>query len=169
MHHNTHKTNNNMEIWTFVNFQTCTYASSMNFAASIMLVIRSRCTLREVNLISVCWRNLSTYMCANTKQDGLQPEYLKIRSMYLWTLRAGALKPWNTVITSFICFDSNSISFLWTDLSRSEERSDKTRGTPTPLSNPLSPNERYISELTSSVSSARVPICKLQKNGQIYQ
>lgn len=146
--------------------QNGTYASSINFAASIMLVMRSRCTFSEVNLISVCWINLSTYTCATTKHDGLQLEYLKIRSMYLRTLRAGALKPWNTVTTSSTCFVSNSISFLWTDLSRTEERSDKTRGTPTPLSISFRPNERYISELTSSGSSARVPIHKLQRIGQ---
>lgn len=151
-------------LYAFAKFQTCTHASSINFAASIMLVISSRWTLSEVNLISVCWRNLSTYICATTKQDGLHLEYLKIRSIYLRTLRVGSLKPWNAVTTSFICFDSNNISFLWTDLSRSEERSDKTRGTPTPLSNSFSPNERYKSELTSSVSSARVPISKLQRN-----
>jgi len=129
-----------------------------------MLVIKSRCTLSEVNFISVCWINLSTYMCATTKQEGLQPEYLNIRSMYLRTLRVGALKPWNTVTTSFMWFASNSVSFLRTNLSRTEERSDKTRGTPTPLSVSLSPNERYISELTSSVSTARLPISNLQTN-----
>lgn len=37
-----------------------THASSMNFAATNTLVIRSRWTLREVKCTSVCWTNLST-------------------------------------------------------------------------------------------------------------
>lgn len=107
-----------------------TYASSTNLAASIILVMRRRWTLREVKLTFPHWINRSMYTCATTKQDGLQREYLKIRSTYSLMVSVGALEPWKTVITSLVCVLSSNVSFIWTDLSRCDEISDRTFGFP---------------------------------------
>ena len=112
--------------------------------------------------MSVCWRNLSTYTCATTKQEGLQAEYLKMRSTYCRMLTGGGLKPWNIVTTSLICVFSIRISFFWTDLSRSEERSIKTLGVlKTPFLDSLSPKVWYISNSVLPVSGERASISEM--------
>lgn len=94
-------------------------------------------------------------MYATTKQELLQFEYLKMRSIYFLMLKAGTSDPWNIVMTSFIFDALTNFSFFWIDLSRIEERTDKTRGFPEgPAADSSHPKVEKVSEITTMLSSA---------------
>lgn len=139
------------------------YSSSTNLQANIKLVMRSRWALREVRWISIWWRNLSKYIYATTKQEGLQFEYLKILSIYCLILNAGTLDPWKIVITSFWLDAFNPFSFFWMHFSSAEDKIARIRGGPgTPLlsNSSRTPILEQVLDLKDLPFSARAPISK---------
>lgn len=127
----------------------------MNFVANIMLVIKRRWTLREVKMIFLDWINLSMYICATTKQEGLHLEYLKMRSTYCWMVSVGALEPWKTVGLSLVCVVCNHVSFSSTNFWRSEASKDRTLGF-----RPLRPRIMLNFEPKMSFSSVKASVSK---------
>lgn len=139
----------------------------MNFVANIMLVIRRRWTLREVKTIFSDAINLSMYICATTKQEGLHLEYLKMRSMYCWMVSVGGLEPWKIVGISLVCVVCKHVSFSSTAFWRSEESKDRTLGFPVRPSRPrimlnFEPKMSF-SKVEASVSKKG---CKRQKKNK---
>lgn len=135
----------------------------MNLAAMTTLVISKRWTFREVRRTSGRWRNLSIYMFASTKHDGLHFEYLNIRSIYICMLNSGARSPWKTVTISLALVTSIDFSFFWTTLSRCEHKDDNTSGkVEAPFFEPLRPRATYSSGKMALVSSVIVVISPLQ-------
>lgn len=116
-----------------------------------MLVIRRRWTVREVKTIFSDSINLSMYICATTKHEGLHLEYLKIRSTYCWMVSVGGLEPWKTVGISLVCVVCNHVSFSSTAFWRSEESKDRTLGFPVRPSRP-----RIMSKFEPKMSFSKV-------------